>query len=121
MAVAGATAGPGSGLGWKVTFNGPQPFMSGNDLMVPFRSVMNSINMPFDYNSSSRTISTSRSDSQILHTVGTRFVYVDGRAIRMGAMSRILNGSVYVPASCIEMMTGGSAYWNQSTRVLRIE
>ena len=46
---------------WEVTFTGPQPVMSGNDLMVPFRSVMDSIQIPFYYAAATRTI---RSDGR---------------------------------------------------------
>lgn len=113
-------AGP-IGPGWQVRFNNQQPVMSGNSLMVPFRSVMDSIDMPFDYDSSRRQIRVSDYETQTLHTVGTRIMDVDGNSTRMDASSRIINGSIYVPASYIEQLTHRTAYWNQSSGVLRIE
>ena len=113
-------AGP-IGPGWEVTFNNQQPMMSGNDLMVPFRSVMDSIQMPFDYNSATRQIIVNSYETQTLQTLGTRNVSTNGRHTTMDAPSRIVNGSVYVPASFIELLTNRTAYWNQKSGVLRIE
>ena len=112
-------AGP-IGPGWEVTFSNLQPMMSGNELMVPFRSVMDAIQMPFDYNSSTRQISVNNYETQTLHTVGTRIIDVNGRDTTMDATSRIANGSVYVPATYIELLTNRTAYWNQKSGVLRI-
>ena len=113
-------AGP-VGPGWEVTFSNLQPVMSGNDLMVPFRSVMNSIDMAFDYNSAAKSVRVSNYESQALHTVGTRIIDINGKDTWMGAPSRIMNGSIYVPASYIELLTSRTAYWNQRSGVLRIE
>jgi len=117
---ASAGAGP-TGAGWQVTFNNQRPMMSGNDLMVPFRSVMDSIQMPFDYDSATRQIRVSNYETQTLQTLGTRNVSVNGRNTRLDAPSRIINGSIYVPASFIEQLTSRTAYWNQKSGVLRIE
>jgi len=119
--LSGSTAAAPTGPGWQVTFDNLQPVMRGNDLMVPFRSVMNSIDMPFDYDSSSRTVRVSEDQSQTQHTVGTRIIDVNGKDTRMDTASRITNGSVYVPASYIEMLTHRTAYWNQKSGVLRLE
>jgi hypothetical protein len=114
-------AGSDSGPGWLVTFNNLQPVMSGNDLMVPFRSVMDSIQMPFDYDSATKQLSVSDYESQALHTVGTRIIDVSGQDTTMDTASRVINGSLYVPASYIELLTNRTAYWNQKSGVLRIE
>lgn len=119
-----STASTGAGAndnGWSVTFNNLQPMMRGNSLMVPFRSVMDSIGMPFDYDSTIRQISVNNYEVQTLHTVWTRTMNVNGRIITMSAPSRIMYGSIYVPASFIEQLTGKIAYWNQTTGVLRIQ
>lgn len=116
-----STGAGAQGRGWRVTFSNLQPVMSGNNLMLPFRSVMDSVNMPFDYDSSSRQISVSDYETQSLHTVGTRIINVNGRNTTMSASSRIINGAIYVPASYIEMLTNRTAYWNQRSGVLRIQ
>ena len=117
-----ASSGAGAaGPGWQVTFSNLQPMMHGSELLVPFRSVMNSIGMPFDYDSTSRQIRVNNYEVQTLHTVGTRSLNVNGRNITMSAPSRIMYGSIYVPASYIEQLTGRTAYWNQASGVLRIE
>lgn len=119
-AVAGVTAMvPSSGPGWQVTFL--QPFMSGNDLMVPLRSVMSSIDMPYDYNSATKTVRVSNNNSRAVHTVGTRIVRLDGQTVELDAVSRIVHGAIFVPVSYIELLTGRDAYWDQRSGVLRIE
>lgn len=110
-----------TGPGWQVTFGKLRPVMSGNELMVPFRSVMNSIDMPFDYNSATKQVSVSNYEVVTLHTVGTRIIETNGKDTRMDAPSRIINGAIYVPASYIERLTSRTAYWNQKSGVLRIE
>jgi len=119
-----STASTGAGAsdnGWQVTFNNLQPVMRGGSLMVPFRSVMDSIGMPFEYDSTIRQVSVNNYEVQTVHTVGTRTMNVNGRILTMSAPSRIMYGSIYVPASFIEQLTGKTAYWNQTTGVLRIQ
>lgn len=117
----GSTVADSIGSGWQVTFDNLKPVMKGNDLMVPFRSVMDSIQMPFDYNMATRQVSVNNYETQALHTVGTRVIDIDGKDTRMDAPSRIMNGAIYVPASYIELLTSRTAYWNQKSGVLRIE
>lgn len=112
-------AGPDSGSGWQVTFL--QPFMYGNDLMVPFRSVMSSIDMPYEYDSTTKTISVNSGDSHAMHTVGTKTVYFNGKTVELDTESQIVHDAVYVPASFIELLTNRTAYWNQRSGVMRIE
>ena len=120
--VSTASTGTGpTGTGWQVTFNNLQPVMSGNDLMVPFRSVMDSIQIPFNYDSATRQIRVNSYETQTLHTVGTRTINVNGRNTTMSTASRVIYGSTYVPASFIELLTNRTAYWNQKSGVLRIE
>ncbi|MCL5104262.1 MAG: stalk domain-containing protein [Armatimonadetes bacterium] len=114
-------AGPDVGPGWNVTFKDLQPLVRENILMVPFRSVMSSIDMPFNYDSSTKTVRMNTGDPQALYTVGTKLVYSDGKTTQMDAASRIINGSLYVPASYIELLTHRTAYWSQQSGVLRIE
>jgi len=121
-AVGGVTATvPESGVGWRVPFRTLQPVMVGNELLIPLRSVMNSISMPFDYDTSAKSIRISQDDSVFLHTVGTRVLYRDGTAMRLDAPSRIIHGAVYVPTSFVEKLTGRATYWNARTGILRIE
>lgn len=109
--------------GWHVSFNSLKPMMVGNSLMVPFRSVMDSIDMPFDYNAAHRTLTMSRpnSNQSMYTTVGTSLVYVDGVATKFDRASRMVDGRVYVPASYIELITQKTAYWNNDTGILRLQ
>jgi hypothetical protein len=121
-AVGGVAASiPDSGVGWRVSFRTLQPVMIGNELLVPLRSVMNSISTPFDYDTSAKSIRITRDDSVFLHTVGTRVLYRDGTAVRLDAPSRIIHGAVYVPTSFMENVTGRATYWNPRSGILRIE
>ncbi len=117
------TSTSGATDSWQVSFNSLKPIMSGNHLMVPFRSVMDSIDTPFNYNAASRTLSLNRPNTdQSMHTaVGTSLVYVDGVATKFDTASRMVNGTVYVPAGYIELITQKTAYWNNDTGILRLE
>lgn len=108
---------------FAVTFDDLQPVMYGNNLMVPLRSVMDSIDMPFDYDTATRTVSTNRVNSSevVRNAVGSRLIYVDNTPTRLDTASRMINGSIYVPADYIELLTEKTAYWNQNSRVLRLE
>ncbi|MHB9036008.1 MAG: copper amine oxidase N-terminal domain-containing protein [Armatimonadota bacterium] len=106
--------------GQQVVFNSLQPVMSGNELMLPFRSVMNSLDMPFDYNSATRTVNTTGVDQQVHYSVGSRYIYADGTPTKMSAASRMINGSVYVPASYIELLTDKTTDWDQQLGVLSL-
>jgi hypothetical protein len=114
-------AGPDYVSGQQVVFNSLQPVMSGNELMLPFRSVMNSLDMPFDYNSATKVINTTGVDQQVHYSVGSRYVYADGTPTKMSAASQMINGSLYVPASYIELLTNKTTDWNQQLGVLSLD
>jgi hypothetical protein len=111
-------AGPDSGSGQQVVFDYLKPVMSGNDLMLPFRSVMDSLNIPFEYNSTTRTVSMVGADQQVHYNVGSRYVYADGNATMMSAASRMINGSLYVPASYLELLTNKKTDWDGQSGIL---
>jgi hypothetical protein len=113
-------AGP-IGEGWRITFSGLQPYMAGNNLMLPLRSVMESMGIPFDFDSASKEIIVSNYDTQATHVLGTRVVNIDGRDVTMDARSRVMNGTIYVPASFIELLTHRNVSWNSRSGVLRIQ
>jgi hypothetical protein len=117
----GSTVADSIGSGWEVTFKTLQPVMRGDELMLPFRSVMNSIDIPFDYDTATKQISVTNYEVQSQHTVGTRIVNINGKATQLGARSRLISGSIYVPASYVELLTSRTASWNEDSRVLRIQ
>jgi len=110
-----------SAAGWHVTLRKPQAYMSGNNLLVPFKQVMFSIDMPFTYNTTTRTIRANSRYARTQHTVGTSLAIVNGRVVKMNTASRITNGAIYVPSRYIELLTGKTAYWNQRSKILRID
>jgi hypothetical protein len=113
-------AGP-IGAGWRIRLAGQQPFYSGDTLMLPLRPVMDSIDMAFDYEPASRQISIMDYEVEILHVLGTRYVTIDGRNRLLDARSRFMNGTIYVPASFIEIVTHRDVTWNPRNRILRIQ
>jgi hypothetical protein len=121
-AVGGVTAEPGvPSSGFRITFQSLKPIMSQNELMLPFRYVMGRIGIPFDYDSSTKTIRVNQDDSQTVFTVGNKLMYVDGEAMRFSVGPRIFNGAVYVPSGYIEHLTGRTAYYSPASGILRIE
>ena len=113
-------SGPAIGQGWRIRFDSVRPVMSGNIVLVPFSYVMDQIDMPFNYVSSSRMIRVFKGNSELVHTLGSNIAYVDGRAIRLGARSRIINGASYVPTRFVELLTDRSVFYNSRNGVLRI-
>jgi hypothetical protein len=120
VAVGGVTAAD-SGSGRQIRFNTLKPVMNGSELMLPFRYVMDSIEMPFDYDSTTKTISVDSEGSQALHTVGTKLVYMNGKAHGFATASRIMNGAIYVPAGYIELLTQKTVFWDQRSGVLILQ
>jgi hypothetical protein len=121
VSVTSTGADQGPGLGQQVVFNNLQPLMSGNELMLPFRSVMDSLNIPFDYDSATKKIQMTNGDKQVNYNVGSRYIYVDDKAIRMDTAARMINGTVYVPTSYIELLTDKTVGWNKTSRVLSLD
>ncbi len=110
-----------TGPSWKVPLASTKPYMTGRNLMLPFKQVMKSINIPFVYDANSKTIRANSRIAKTQHTVGTRTVNVNGKTVRMKLASRISNGTIYVPSSYINMLTGKTSYWNQRSKILRID
>ena len=110
-----------SGSSWRVPLTSIKPYKTGRNLMLPFKQVMKSINIPFVYDSNSKTIRANSRIAKTQHTVGTRTVSVNGKTVRMKLASRISNGTIYVPSSYINLLTGKTAHWNNRYKILRID
>lgn len=116
-------AGPAAPTGTvDVTFTGSaRPFMEqGGAFMVPLRTVMDQLRMPFKYDSSKRTVTVYTSSGEVTNTVGSSVAYVNGNREVLPGPSRIVNGTLFVPSSMIAVITGKPVQWVPGTRVLRV-
>jgi hypothetical protein len=111
---------PGTISSQSIIFTNLRPHTIAYRTYVPFRYVMDRVAIPFDYDLSTRTVAVDKGDLLTTFRVGTRILYVNGRPVTMNAPARFLNGSLYVPLSYIQRLTGQPVFYDPMTRVLRI-
>lgn len=107
----------------ELAFAGQRPYTTPSGVvLVPFRSVMNAVDVPFRYNSRTRTVSLYTDEGfSLTHRAGSRIVGIDGSTRYISAPSRIIGGSLYIPTDFISIATDRTATWQPATQTLRIQ
>lgn len=106
----------------EITLTTPRPFVSRGVTMVPFRAFMDQVGIPFVYNAPTRTVTFTTDMGRVVHTAGTRTVYLNGQARTLSAPSQIIGGTLYVPAEAIAAATGRTnVTWNAQRGVLILQ
>lgn len=121
---------PSSGAGpeaavrqYRIAFPAQQPLaLQSGTLMVPFRAVMNGVNVPFVYEPDSKAIVINYDGNTARHAAGTNVLRVNDEVYTLSTYSELSpEGVLFVPADMIELLTGRSAKWHQDLGVLTLD
>lgn len=105
--------------GQPLSFNVPPMHVNGR-VMVPLRGIFEALGARVDWNSNSRTIHATSSDTDVELIIGDRNAMVNGQTVRLDTPAMILRGSTMVPLRFVSEALGADVKWFQATQSVSI-
>jgi hypothetical protein len=117
-----AGSGPGTVCPTQLIFSPATPYATSNGvLMVPFRAVMDAMQIPFTYGGGTSIVTVSSKTGNFTHRPGSSVVSINGVSRTLGAPSQIRQGILYVPADFVSLATGRTVMWNSGSQILTLQ
>lgn len=106
--------------GEKVTFADAQPFLQGDEVMIPVLFVFEQLGDEVIWNEESRDVLINRGELQILFSPGEAIAYVNGTGISYAPASFIKQNRSYVPMSFFNALTDLKATYDPHLNIVQI-
>jgi outer membrane protein assembly factor BamB len=109
-----------------VTINGremsypQQPVNRNGSILVPLRSIFESLGADVAYDPATRTIQGKSGETTMTLRIGSTAAQRDGKALTLAEPPALIGNSVFVPLRFIGESLGADVAWEAATRVIRI-
>ncbi|OBR63695.1 hypothetical protein A7K91_07955 [Paenibacillus oryzae] len=100
--------------GVKQVYEQPPVNAKGN-VLVPLRSIFESLGATVKWNSSTQTVTATRGGRTVVLTIGSKTAYINGVAVTLSAAPQLINGSTMVPVRFVSEAFGGEVEWKGET------
>ncbi|MER3495702.1 MAG: hypothetical protein C4320_02085, partial [Armatimonadota bacterium] len=101
--------------GQPVNFTDGKPMLMNDQVLVPFRAVLEKMGSQVTYDASTKTVLASQAGHQVKLTIGSQQAQVDGRAITTSIPPMVQNGTTYIPLRFVSESLGGTAQYDAAT------
>ena len=106
--------------GRAVRFDGAQPRMVNNSVLVPLRGVFEEIGANVLWNQAKQEVTATKGDRTIRLVIGERFADVAGRAVQLAVPAQVKNGSTLVPLRFLSEALGAQVRWNPNSMMVAV-
>lgn len=107
--------------GQRVYFEGAQPQMMGDHVMVPLRGVFEKMGADVDWQSGDQTILARRGNTRVELRINNNQAYVNGRAVAVQYPAIVYQGSTMVPIRFISEALGAYVDWDETANTVFID
>jgi len=106
--------------GRRVDFDGTQPKMVNNSVLVPLRGVFEEMGATVRWNQARQQVTAIRDNKKIQLIIGEHFANIDGRSVRLNTPARVENGSTLVPLRFLSEALGAQVRWNPNDMMVLV-
>ncbi|MFT9486036.1 MAG: stalk domain-containing protein [Tepidibacillus sp.] len=92
----------------------------GNSSLVPLRAIFEALGASVEWNGSTKTVISKKSNVTIELVVGRKTAKKNGKEVSLAASSQIIKGSTFVPLRFIGEAFGGTVTWDGATKSVYI-
>ncbi|TCM92720.1 outer membrane protein assembly factor BamB [Paenibacillus sp. BK033] len=96
------------------------PIMDNGSVLVPFRSLFESMGLKVGWNSSSQTITGTKEGLTIQMKMGSRTAYVNGQAKSLSIAPKMFKNSTFVPLRFVAEALGKNVSWDSKSSSVNI-
>lgn len=96
-----------------------RPFLSHGVVMMPVRSVLEAVHIPFTYDAPNQQLRAAGDGGRVRLALNSSIAVVDGnRRVDLGAPAQRLNGTLYVPMRFFNLVTGREVAYDSGSRTV---
>ena len=106
--------------GRPVHFNGVQPRMVNNSVLVPLRGVFEELGADVRWNPRKQQVTANKDGKIIRLIIGERFADIDGRSVQLNTPAQLRNGTTLVPLRFLSEALGAQVRWNPNNEMVLI-
>ena len=106
--------------GQNVRFEGTQPQMMGDHIMVPLRGIFEKMGANVDWNSQDQMVMANRGNTRVELRINNNEAYVNGKAVPVQYPAQVVNGSTMVPIRFISESLGAYVDWDETRSTVNI-
>lgn len=97
-----------------------QPVISGGRILVPFRSIAETLNIPVGWDGSTQTVSAGSGNTSVRLQIGNTTAYLNNTPILLDVPPVIINGRTLIPLRFFSEAFGCKVEWDSSINGARI-
>ncbi len=106
--------------GQNVRFDGTQPQMMGDHIMVPLRGIFEKMGANVDWNSQDQMVMANRGNTRVELRINNNEAYINGKAVPVQYPAQIVRGSTMVPIRFISESLGAYVDWDETRSTVNI-
>ncbi len=106
--------------GQNVRFDGTQPQMMGDHIMVPLRGIFEKMGANVDWNSQDQMVMANRGNTRVELRINNNEAYVNGKAVPVQYPAQVVRGSTMVPIRFISESLGAYVDWDETRSTVNI-
>lgn len=106
--------------GRPVRFDGTQPKMVNNSVLVPLRGVFEEMGATVRWNQARQQVTAIQGDKKIKLVIGDHTASIDGRSVRLNTPAQVVNGSTLVPLRFLSEALGAQVRWNPNSQMVLV-
>ncbi|WP_058300273.1 stalk domain-containing protein [Gorillibacterium timonense] len=96
------------------------PVLLNGSVMVPLRSVFQSLEANVTYDSKTRTIKSNKGEISVSLQVGSKIAKVNGKEVTLSQPATSINNSTYVPIRFVSEALGAEVKWDSKNNIVFI-
>lgn len=105
--------------GMYLDFDVPPQIIDGRT-MVPLRVIFTALGAEVDWDDSTKTVTAMKDDITVTATIGSKTIYIDGKAEQMDVAPVILDGRTLVPARFVAQAFDCLVDWDERRYTVHI-
>jgi hypothetical protein len=106
--------------GRPIEFEGTQPKMVNNSVLVPLRGVFEEMGATVRWNQARQQVTAIQGDKKIRLVIGEHTASIDGRSVRLNTPATVVNGSTLVPLRFLSEALGAQVRWNPNRMMVMV-
>ena len=104
----------------KAVTNDVAPLIVNGRTYTPARFVAEALGAKVEWNESTRTVTITKDDTNIVLLIDSATAYVNGEAVKMDASAFIADGRTFTPARFVAENLGAQVEWDEATKTVTI-
>ncbi|MCX7749884.1 MAG: DUF5050 domain-containing protein [Clostridia bacterium] len=105
----------------KVQRYSQMPVMQNKSILVPMRSIFESLGAKVEWDAKTDTAAASKGGTRVKISIGAGFATVNDKEIKLNAAARIVNGNTMVPVRFVSEALGSDVFWNSGSKTVIIK